>query len=99
MKPEGEGGTRSKGDRWRQKTKQLKKLSLSQPSIDADGGSESSDGVANGGVASEPKPNCRPPRLVKIVDAETQMEGIRPYTVYVLLITRDGEGGRGIINW
>ncbi len=95
-----EGGARSsKGDRWRQKTKQLKKLS--QPSVDMDGGTDAEtdtteeEGVANenGNVAVEPKPQCHIPRQVQIVDAESHLDGIRPYTVYILLVTRDAGGG------
>lgn len=85
---EGEGGDR-KGDRWRQKSKQLKFFFM---------GSE--ERVRSGSVAegrespsigeATPTTQQLAPYKVQVIDVITRTDGIRPYSLYVLLVRREG---------
>ena len=81
--------TRSKGDRWRQKSKHLKKLSL-RSSMDTPPPEQGTEaGAEEGGEGAENKPaSLQVPTQVQVIDVESHVEGIRPYSIYVLMTTR-----------
>ena len=81
---------KSKGDRWRQKTKQFKRLSSHSTSsekeeigTDAVAEMEEEESIA-------PSKPCQIPKHVQIIDIETQMDGIRPYTNYIIMVRMEG---------
>ncbi len=89
---EGEVPSRNaKAHRWRQKTRRLKKLTF-QPSL------ASEQDVVTAVEGADSKSSQASPALkqVQIVDLEMHMEGLRPYTLYVIL-TKRGGGGKLIL--
>jgi hypothetical protein len=78
-----------KGDRWRQKSKQLKFFFMR--SEERTRNEASAEGRESPSVG-EATPSTRQPTRykVQIIDVITQTDGIRPYSVYVLLVRSEG---------
>ena len=77
----------SKGNKWRQKSKQLKKMSL--PSQD-DKSFDSGDGSDT--VDEDMPKTFSLPSHVQIVDAITYSDEIKPYTSYAILVKQREAG-------
>lgn len=80
---------KTRGDRWRQNTKHLKKLFQHDDSIDGASPDQEAAVTDEGGVSST-RLQCF--KTVQIIDAETHMDGIRPHTIYVIMARREGGG-------
>ena len=85
---EGEGGDR-KGDRWRQKSKQLKFFSMgSEERVRSGSTAEGRESPSIG--EAMPTNQQLAPYKVQVIDVITRTDGIRPYSLYVLLVRREG---------
>ena len=84
---EGEGGDR-KGDRWRQKSKQFKFFVGSEER--ARSGSVSEGRESPSACGATPTTQQLAPYKVQVIDVITRTDGIRPYSLYVLLVRREG---------
>ena len=78
-----------KGDRWRQKSKQLKFFFMR--SEERSRSEASVEGRESPSVGETTSSTRQPTRYrVQIIDVNTQTDGIRPYSLYVLLVRSDG---------
>ena len=72
-----------KGDKWRQKEKQFTSMrSSSEDQVQIERGEEV--------LEDEATPTSTPLCHAQVIDAETRMEGIRPFTVYIIMSRRLG---------
>lgn len=78
-----------KGDRWRQKSKQLKFFFMRSEERTRN---EAAAGGRESPSVGEATPYTRQPTRykVQIIDVNTQTDGIRPYSLYVLLVRSEG---------
>ena len=85
---EAEGGDK-KGDRWRQRSKQLKFFSMgSEERTRSDSVSEGRESPSIG--EATPTAQQSTPYKAQVIDSVTQTDGIRPYTMYVILVRKGG---------
>ena len=84
-----------KGDRWRQKSKQLKFFFMR--SEERTRNEASAEGRESPSVG-EATPSTRQPTRykVQIIDVNTQTDGIRPYSLYVLLVRSEGGEAKSV---
>ena len=85
-----------KGDRWRQKSKQLKFFFMrSEERTRNEAAAEGRESPSVG----EATPSTRQPTQykVQIIDVNTEMDGIRPYSLYVLLVRSEGGKAKSVV--
>jgi len=103
-----EDNPKSKYYRWRQRTKQLKKVS--QPSVDSSSIDQEMEGEEEQNLGEEEGEEEEKddevgeesiPTQAQIVDTESIVDGIRPHTVYCIMVKRDSGEAQvmAIINY
>ncbi len=85
-----EENVKSRGDKWRQKTKRLKKYSQRSSSLDPQPGDLETLAEVSSSKESLAESCSQIPKTVKIIDVDPQTDGIRPYTNYIIMTKMEG---------